>query len=514
MITWTELINRKIISKAHANKITDSAIIADLIKKHDISAMAEGVRYYENEADILDRKRYYYKDGVKTLDPTKANHRLPHNWQKLLVDQKTAYLVGKPIVFKAEEGQEKYEELLNLILGEEWDDTLSELVKNSSNKGTEWLHLYINSEGLFKFVIIPAEEIIPIYDTSLQENLEAVLRYYPIEVDGGKEGKKERYRVEWWTRDAVTFYIEGENGVFVLDDTEPVNPAPHYYLHESGYGWGKVPFSEFPNNAERHSDLKFYKELVDEYDLTVSGLANDLAEIQEVITILKGYQGEDLGEYMENLRYYKAVSVSADQGSGVDKLEVTIPIEAKKEMLDRLEENIFLFGQGVNMKTDRFGNSPSGVALKFLYSLLDLKASTTERKIRRSIKRVLWFVTEYLRISPDHKAKYDSTTEQVTFRKTMITNESENVKMARESVGIISDETIISNHPWVEDAQDELDRLEEQERKQRERDAEFLDDYGFSEGRSKSQDNKGQNPQNKGVGGKGSGSGKGSGGGK
>lgn len=462
MITWSELIKLNLISTAYANQITDSAIIKDLINEHDTSKMVEGQRYYNNEADILNRKQYFYKDGVKVEDRTKPNCRLPHNWHKLLVDQKVSYLVGKPIVFQCER-QKEYEDRLNLILGEEWDDTLTELAKNSSNKGAEWLHVYINDDGKFKFIILPAEEIIPIYDTSLQENLEAVLRYYLVNVNG-----KDRVRVEWWTRETVTFYIEQESGEFELDDTEPKNPGSHYYYNGLGYGWGKVPFIEFPNNQERNSDLKFYKELIDEYDLNVSDLANNLAEVQEVITILKGYEGTDLAEFKENLRYYKAIKVSGEQGSGVDKLELNIPIEAKKELLDRLEENIFLFGQGVNMKTDKFGNSPSGVALKFLYSLLDLKASVMERKFRKSVKRLLWFTTEYINIVD--KKKYDNTEVQVTFRKTMITNDKENVEIAKESKGIISNQTIVANHPWVEDVTEELDRLKKQE--------EVQDEYG------------------------------------
>lgn len=123
------------------------------------------------------------------------------------------------------------------------------------------------------------------------------------------------------------------------------NPDSHYYYNDVGYGWGKVPLIEFTNNQERHSDLKFYKELMDEYDLNVSDLANNLAEVQEVMTVLKGYEGTDLAEFRENLRYYKTIKASSEQGSVVDKLELNIPVEAKRELLDRLEENIFLFGQ-------------------------------------------------------------------------------------------------------------------------------------------------------------------------
>lgn len=448
MITFQELEEQKLIQHS---MITDSDIIKDLIEEHDTAKMIEGEKYYYNESDILQREMHYYRDGVKTKDETKTNNKMPHNWHKLLVDQKVSYLVGRPPAMQVEE--KNFEERINLILGEEWHDTLNEMGVNSSNKGTEWLHVYINKEGFFKFIIIPAEEIIPIYDTSLQENLEGVLRHYLVQVNG-----EDRIRVEWWTRESVTFYLENDSGDFDLDITEEKNPDSHYYYNDIGYGWSKVPFIEFPNNSKRVGDLKFYKELIDNYDLNVSDLANNIQDVQQIITILKGYEGTDLSEFNENLRYYKTIKVRED--GGVDKLELNIPIEAVKEHLDRLEDNIFLFGQGVDVKNDKFGSSPSGVALKFLYALLDLKASTMERKFRKSVKRLLWFTTEYINIID--KKTYDSTTIQTTFRKTMIANDKEDVEIARDSQGIISDETIIANHPWVEEVGLEMERLEKQ----------------------------------------------------
>lgn len=52
----------------------------------------------------------------------------------------------------------------------------------------------------------------------------------------------------------------------------------------------------------------------------------------------------------------------------------------------------------------------------------------------------------------------------------MIINEAEKIDMAVKSTGIVSDETIVSNHPWVEDVNDELERLKKQEDTQKEYD--------------------------------------------
>ena len=456
------------IGKINEKQTSTEFIIKDLIDNHDTVKMVQGVNYYNNDNIIKKRQLYFWKDGIKQIDETKINNRIPHNWHKLLVDQKVSYLVGTPMVINSTSGQdardEEYNNLITEYTGEDWDDVVNELVKHAANKGVEWLQPYINEEGEFKFINIPGEQCIPIYDTSRQENLEIMLRYYTIDYNGNS-----RIRAEWWTSEDVTYYIEGENGQF---EVETINVEGQRIEKKEGHftvtntttgliqwqSWGRVPFIAFKNNSECVSDLKFYKELIDLFDIVNSDMANDLEEIQKIITVLKGYAGTNLNEFMNDLRYFKVVKV--DDTGGVEKLEQSIPIEAWKEFKEGLKEAIYTFGQGVNVSTDKFGNSPSGVALKFIYSLLDMKCSIMERKLRKAIKEFLWFVTEYINIK--YKKDFDYKDIQVTFRKTMITNDAEDVEMAQKSKGIISDKTIIANHPWVEVVQDELRELENQ----------------------------------------------------
>ena len=430
--------------------------IEELIAEHDTKAMLEGVRYYRSQSDIVNRQMYFYDSNQnRVVDETKENHRLVNNWHKLLVDQKVSYLVGKPMVFSvsknAKGSSEEFSEKIELLLGDEWDDTVADIATATSNKGTEWLHCYIDKNGYFKYTIAPAEEIIPVYDSPMSKNLEGVLRYYIISRED-----KDRYRAEWWTRERVSVYIESDGG-FELDSAEPVNPAPHYKKGSTPQGWGKVPFIEFPNNSFRANDLEVTKSLIDEYDKAFSDFANNNAEVQEIVTVLRGYESTSLAEFKQNLRYYKVIKLRADSHSGVDTLVFNIPVEAKKELLDRLEENIFMFGQGVNIKTDRFGNSPSGASLEFLYTSLDLKASMMERKFRRSVKRLLWFATYY--INMEFGKAFDSNDVKAAFRKNMVQNNKEIVETLKASKDMISDETIVSLYPLVENTNYEYQKL-------------------------------------------------------
>ncbi|MTI62265.1 MAG: phage portal protein [Firmicutes bacterium] len=455
MITQTDITNELL---AENGTPTMAEVIEDLIEQHDTSAMQKGVDYYRNENDIKDRVIKYWKDEEEVIDETAANNKLSHNWQGLLVDQKANYLVGKPITFSAtkssEEGEqptdsEQFVEYINEILGDQFPDDVWEVAKNSANKGVEWLHPYINSSNQFDYAVIDAMEFIPIWETRKQKYLMAGIRYYILNVNG-----EDRIRAEYWTRETVTHYLENDSGVLEQDGEE----EPHFEYNGEPQSWGEVPFIPFKNNEEMTGDLWRYKELIDSYDRNVSDLDNNLDEIQEAIIVLKNYAGQSLSELRDNLRYYKALKVEVDGDAKI--LTIDIPVEAKKEMLDRLEENLYTFGQGVNTKTDKFGNNPTGVALKFMYALLDLKADKTERKFKRAIREFLWFIAEYLRYAEKKEFNYKAV--QITFNKSMLINESEKIDSVQKSKGIISDETAVSNHPWVDDPAEELQRLEQQ----------------------------------------------------
>jgi len=459
MITEQELIKAKLAARTD---LSASQIIRDLIIEHErderIELMRQGVQYYQTENAILERRRTYYdrETGKYIHDKTATDNRIPHSWHKLLVDQKASYVAGEQPVIAAE--PEAWQQALNTLLGERFFDELPEMVVQVSNKGREWMHPYIDAEGELRWVMIDARQVIPIYDTSLEQELTDVLRYYRVIVNGEK-----RRRVEWWTPEEVTYYIEIREGVWELDTTMDEEPVqPHFTRNGEPSSWGRAPFIKFANNRDEFPDLKQYKELIDLYDLVVSDFGNDLEDIQEAVWVLKNYGGESLAEFQRNLRWYKAIKVDGD--GGADPKRIEIPVEAKEKLLDRTEENIFLFGQGANLKTDRFGNSPSGVALQFLYAMLDMKSDFLITKFKRAIREFAWFAAEYLRLVG--RGDHDPEPVAVTFNKTMIFNEAERIESVGKSRGIVSDETALANHPWVDDVEKEMKKVE-QEREDR-----------------------------------------------
>lgn len=455
------------------NPISDGTVIKDYIeadlKSENKREMKQGVAYFKANHDILNRKITYIKDLLEIEDPSKSNHKIVHAFHRMMVLQKAGYIAGNPIVFGVDgddKESETFQQRINDLLGEPFGDKANIWIQGASNKGVEWLHPFIDKSGAFRYVIIPAEQVIPIYDTEYEEDLQSIIRYYSMTVVGNSKPIK-RYRVELWDKEKVTYYMQQENDSYALDETMTPNPRFHWYSFNTSNpssvkenSWGRIPFIALENNDDLIGDLRFTKTLIDDYDLSVSDFSNNLSDIQELIWILRGYEGTDLNEFLSNLKTKKVITVGSGEGTGASTETAEIPKDARDSHLDRLEDNIFIFGMSVNMKTDKFGNSPSGIALEFMYELLNLNANILIRKMKGSLREFMFFVTMYINMVD--RTKYDYTQVKFTFNKSMITNTAEGITNAKNSVGIISDETIVEHHPFVDDPKKELDRLKKQ----------------------------------------------------
>ena len=285
------------------------------------------------------------------------------------------------------------------------------------------------------------------------------------------EGKelKTITKVEYWIPEGVAYYVSETSGDglnLILDSERYLDAATdegefmeHFLTGKTPGSWGKVPFIAFKNNDHELPDLKFVKTLIDGYDKSRSDVANLLDEIKSVIYALKGYGGNDLGQFMRDLNYFRAISL--DEDGSAETLTSDIDISAAKDDFDTLKKDIYDFGQGVDKNSDRLGNSPSGIALKFIYSGLDLKCNRMENAFKDGLAQLMWFVNRYLELT-GQGSNYDAEID-ITFNRDIAINESQAITDCKNSKGVISDETIVKNHPWVTDADEELKALKVQE---------------------------------------------------
>jgi SPP1 family phage portal protein len=443
----------------NVNMLTQEEIIKIYIDEFNSSEerklMLKGDSYYRVENDILKRKMYRYEDEKPVEDVTKTNNKLAHGFMHTLVDDKVNYLLVKPYTLECDD--DNYLRLVYETLGKRFQKKLSQLGTESSNKGIAWLHVYIDKQGNLKTMRIPSEQCIPLWLDNDHEELEAMIRYYDVEVYEGRE-KKYITKIEYWTPDNVEYYVM-ENGQVILDAESYLaeDYDGHYKSDEVPGAWRRVPYIPFKNNDFELPDLQFVKTLVDNYDITRSDIANLLEDVKNIIFVLRGYGGERLDLFMKDLAYYRAVKT--DEDGGVDKIETTINIDAAKEHYQSLKKDIYDFGQGVDKNSDKLGNSPSGIALKFIYSGLDLKCNAVEDNFKWAFEELLYFVNKYLELT---KQPISDKEINIIFNRDIAINESQAITDCMNSMGVISQETIVANHPWVEDVEKELNLVKQE----------------------------------------------------
>lgn len=424
-----------------------------------INNYKKSVDYYENKTDITTRndgKPKLNKEGKK--DPLRsADNRIPSNFYQLLVDQEAGYVAS--VFPDIDVGKDSDNKKIIDVLGDDRALTLNALLVDSSNAGRGWLHYWIDEDNNFRYGIIQPDQITPVYATTLDNKLLGVLRSYKqLDPEVGKYFTVHEY---WTDKEAQFFKTSTTNSEII----EPYNIITSYDLsagYETGqsntlkHNFGRVPFIEFPKNKYRLPELNKYKGLIDAYDDIYNGFINDLDDVQTVILVLTNYGGASLKDFMNDLKKYKSIKINnAGNGdkSGVDKLQIDIPVEARDDALKITRDNIFLFGQGIDPANFESSNA-SGVAIKMLYSHLELKAAKTQTYFEHAINELVRAIMRYLNFSDADKRHISQH-----WTRTKVEDSLTKAQIVSTVANYSSKEAVAKANPIVDDWQQELKDL-------------------------------------------------------
>lgn len=478
-VTETDLINYRISRLANTGKPQEEFLYANIqewMASDKRKLMLAAQKYYENDNDITKRVRYYIdRNGVQKEATNLSNAKLPHPYFKKLVNQKVNYLLTQEFSVSCDD--DTFLEALGKRLGKEFKRMLKNVGKDAIVNCIAWVQPYYDFTGTLKFKRIPSEEVKPFWADADHTILEGALRVYVIQVYGEGGTVTNVTKVEYHTAQGVWYYTQGPKGL-IPDKDKGDGPQGHFVLTEPVMAedgtqkldeqgnainaqvqavWDRVPFIAFKYNPDEISLLKWVKPLIDDYDTTSSDNSNNLQDVPNAIKVVKNYDGSDKGEFVQNLATFRTVFVGQD--GDVTTVKTDLDTEAVEKHLTRLRKDIYEAGSGVDTQEADLGNA-SGVALKFRYADLDMDCTDLAAEFAASLEQLVWFI----KVDMLNKGEGDfmDTDFDIIFNTDMIANETETITQAKESVGIISDETILANHPWVTDVAEEQARLKKQ----------------------------------------------------
>ena len=429
----------------------------------------KGQLYYQGDHDIKYRRRQVIGEDGKLVDVDNLpnNHIIDNQYGKA-VDLKANYLVGNPFTLDGDD--EAYKDALSEIFNKRFMKVLKEAAKGCMNTGIGWFYPHYDQDGNFVFRYFPGYEIFPIWEDSEHTRLQFAIRLYIVKMWEGQQ-LKDVEKVEVFDKDGVHCYIL-DGCSLIPDNTRDESECAYVMMKDDGdvtvnLNWERIPLIPIKYNEQEIPLLNRVKSLQDGINVMMSDFENNMQEdARNTILVLKNYDGENLGEFRRNLATYGAVKVRYDGETkgGVDTLEVKVDASNYDEILKMFKKALIENAKSYDAKDDKIGANPNQMNIMSMYSDIDLDANDMETEFQATFEDILWFVNAHL--SNTGKGDFSKSTIDIEFNRDIMMNEGEIIDNCQKSVGIISEETILSKHPWVDDVSEELERLEAQRAKE------------------------------------------------
>lgn len=391
-------------------------------------------RYYHTENDILRRTM---------KDESKPNNRVAHPYASYITDILTGYFMGEGVNYNSED-EEALNELTMVLEYNDSQDEDIEIAKDMSIYGVGIELMYIDEEGSTRVKRLEPAEVALVYDDTLNEDLLYGIRYYECE-DIVTETKY--FMIEVYSDKDVIKY-KSDVTFNTLEIIE--GPTPHYF--------GMVPIVVFSNNEEQIGDFEPVISLIDAYDKMESDSLNDFEYFVDAYLCLTGLvaDSEDVKQMKEN----RVLLLDADSDA---KWLIKDSNDAVQEnSKTRIDKDIHKFSKVPDMSDESFGGNISGVAIKYKTLAMEDIVSIKERKFKKALQRRIELI--FAIIAVGNKA-FDWRAIDITFTRALPVNQNEVAQMISTLSSIVSNETLLAQVPFVEDAADEQKKVDEEKEK-------------------------------------------------
>lgn len=403
--------------------------IVKFIKKHKVEA-ARYVKlqsYYEGRHDILKNVR---GEGL-------PNNLIVNPFPKYITDMLVGYFVGQPISYTST-NIKLMEEIQSIFdYSDEQEENL-ELAKMCSIKGKAFELLYRDEDAQIRFNEIDPTEMFVIYDMTINPNIKFAVRYYSV-----GEGQERVDYIEFYDKYVCKLY-KSENGNYRLID-------------ETIHTFNDVPVIEYTNNKEEQGDFEQVISLIDAYNKSQSNTLNDMDQFTDAYLILVNMSGTD-SERLDELRKDRVMLL--DEDGDAKWLIKDVNDSWVEHYKDRVRRDIHKFSYTPDMQDEAFGNNLSGVSIRYKILAMEQIRSNKERKFKKGLQRRIELICNSLSL----QKKVDAFTEiEMKFSNTLPQNIYELSQTMVNLAPFLSKETLISQLPFIENAQAEVDKKVEED---------------------------------------------------
>ena len=391
----------------------------------------------------LEKYKNYY-DGIQAIlnkaytDPSKPCNKTVINYCKNIVDSYNGYLATPGHISYSSE--QDITDIMEILRYNDYESQDSDFLKDALVHGVSAELMYIDSESKTRFKLINPLTCFGIYDNSLTADLLYFVRYY--KVNDWDENDSE-YAVDVYNDSSVKHYtMHGENTAPVF-----VNEEPHY-------------FGQCPANILVMPDEKSIFDCIMSEQDSVNELLS--AEIDDYSAFCDAYlaiEDADLDE--DTVKTMKENRVLLlPQGSKAYWLTKQANDAQVENILKRLHDAIYRTAQCPDFSSESFvGGVSSGIAIQYRLTGMETRAGSIEAIMKKALQRRVEILCGVASLKMGEEVFRDI---EIEFTRNIPADEAALINMINALKGTVSDETLLSQLPFITDVDAELEKVKAQ----------------------------------------------------
>lgn len=426
---------RKEIYRISPDEELTDAKLSRFIARH----AAESTFRYKQLQDAYETEFPIFHEKPKP--EWKPDNRIAVNFAKYIVDTMNGYFIGNPIkiiVDGGEETIEKYIEFLDQY--NDQDDNNAELSKICSIYGKGYEMYYNDEDGNVGIIYLDPTEAFMIYDDSVLKRERYFVRLYRDEDNVLHGSVSDQEKVRWFT-------IKGK---IVWNEQEQL----HYF--------NGVPATEYRENKECQGIFEPVMSIINAFNKAISEKANDVDYFADAYLKIIGTLLDE--DELKHIRSDRVINFDGDGESViVDFLQKPNGDTTQENLLDRLQNLIFLIAMVANISDENFGTS-SGIAMAYKLQGMSNLRKTKERKFTSGMNRRYKLIFS----NPGNAMKKDDWVKlHYKFTPNVPANLLEESQIAQNLSGVVSQETQLGVLSVVDNPKTEIERIDKEEEKPR-----------------------------------------------
>lgn len=398
------------------NKFIQNFMTSDLPRLNKLK------NYYDGKQDILMK---YYEDRNKPCN------KIVVNYCSCIVDNFNGYLTGNPISYTS---NEDIEDILKVLRYNDYKEEDSEFLKSALIFGKSYEIMYLDEDGEIRFNVLDTRQGFPIYSDDLNKDLLYFVRIFPVDNLDILKG----YYVEVYSKDTVDRFDMND----AYSNLRFISSEQHYF-HQ-------VPVTVFSLNREEVGSFEKIMSMQDSYNKLISASEDDFESFCDAYMVIRGMDVDD--DELSKMKQNRILLL--DEEGDVSYLTKDIKDTALNNMLDELNGKIHRVSNSPDFGDESFANS-SGISLKYKLIGFENTASNIETRLVKALQKRIELISEILYIK-------NSTVWRdinIIVSRNLPVDIAEIVETVNGLKGTVSNKTLLSQIPFIEDVDAELEKV-------------------------------------------------------